>query len=135
MGFAIATLVAAALVAGLFAVLRDRLIADPLRARRRTRAGSVRAASPRAGSCPLCLSFLGPGERIKSDISPGGGDRIMRIFGCPHCWPPGPTNPRICPVCGGRLAPEAWAVARYFERPGRGHVHVLGCPECRGKRR
>jgi predicted amidophosphoribosyltransferase len=56
----------------------------------------------------------------------------MRIFGCPACWPSlDGRPPRLCPVCGGEIPPEGYAVARYFERPGRKHVHVLGCSRCR----
>jgi hypothetical protein len=63
----------------------------------------------------------------------------MHILGCPHCWPANASSTRACPVCGKALDAEGWVVARYFERPaspGRGperrHVHVLGCPNCRG---
>jgi hypothetical protein len=104
-------------------------------------AAGGRAPRPGDRSCILCSSVLGPGERIKSDISPAGAaDRIMRIFGCAHCWPPGVSSPgaavpRACPVCGGALEGEDFAIARYFERagaPARGHIHVLGCNRCRG---
>jgi hypothetical protein len=83
-------------------------------------------------SCPLCGAALAPGERIHSDITPGKGDRIMRIFGCPHCWPAEEgKRDRLCPVCGGLIDPRGYAIARYFEKPGRKHVHVLGCTNCR----
>jgi len=85
----------------------------------------------RPGACPLCSSALAPGERIKSDIYPGKGDRLMRIFGCPRCLAPDAPAPRTCPVCGSGLGRESWALARYFEKPGRRHVHILGCPACR----
>ena len=82
--------------------------------------------------CPLCSSPLASGERVKSDLSAGKGDRIMRIFGCPACWPSMDGRPpRRCPVCGLEIPREGYAVARYFERPGRKHVHVLGCSRCR----
>jgi len=88
------------------------------------------AASPRL--CPLCSCELALGERVKSDILRGKSDSLMRIYGCPHCWPSVPgANERHCPVCGATISPEGHAVARYFERPGRKHVHVLGCTECR----
>ncbi|HUW41910.1 MAG TPA: hypothetical protein VMV90_12960 [Rectinemataceae bacterium] len=153
MDFAIAVLVAAALLAAAFAVLRESRAAI-------RRSGSRRSARPvaqgsglrlggtnpgggrretRAGACPICQSPLGPGERIKSDVSSatssGGKDRLMRIFGCPHCWPPRAEMPRACPVCGRELVSEGYVMARYFERPDRKHVHVLGCLECRGGRR
>ncbi|MDA8425709.1 MAG: hypothetical protein M0Z80_06185 [Treponema sp.] len=154
MDFAIAVLVAAALLAAALAVLRDRRTAAPRRTGARRGPGpTARGSEPRraaplsnqrrretgAGACPLCRKALGSGERIKSDLSPAKGpgekDRLMRIFGCPHCWPPQAGTPRTCPVCGRELAPEAWVFARYFERPGRRHVHVLGCLECRGGKR
>jgi hypothetical protein len=83
--------------------------------------------------CPLCFSDLAPGERVASKLFPGKSDRIMRIFGCVHCWPATPSVPRICPVCGQALDAQGWVTARYFERPGRKHVHVLGCTNCRDK--
>jgi hypothetical protein len=123
------------------------LLSRGLEARRRDRDGKAggrrgaAAASPAgqgpplqggARRCPLCGSGLSGGERVKSDLTPGTGDRIMRIFGCPHCWPALPDKaPRLCPVCGGEIPADGHAVARYFERPGRRHVHVLGCSRCR----
>jgi hypothetical protein len=94
--------------------------------------GAKAGAAGAARSCPLCGASLAAGERIHSDITPGKGDRIMRIFGCPHCWPSTPgKRDRLCPVCGGLIDPRGYAIARYFERPGRRHVHVLGCTNCR----
>jgi len=113
---------------------------------RKRRAGFVKARGSRPGraagatsarTCPLCSSALEGGERVKSKLFPGKGDRIMHIFGCPRCWPATPSAPRICPVCGREIGREGWAVARYFERRGgsgggkMAHVHVLGCTECR----
>jgi RNase P subunit RPR2 len=100
------------------------------------------ARKPGPGACPLCSSILAPGERVKSDLAPGKGDRIMRIFGCPHCMPQAEEArgqgraartlaKRFCPVCGRELEPGGFAVARYFEKPGRKHIHVLGCTSCR----
>lgn len=101
-----------------------------------TASSSGRRGGPVPGRCALCGSLLGPGERIKSDLGPGEGERLMRIFGCPRCWPAVEgKEPRACPVCGSGLGPEDFAVARFFERPGRKHVHVLGCARCRGARK
>jgi hypothetical protein len=128
-----ALVLAGSLLAAVFLLL-GRLVA-----RLRSRAHGTKANSGAAGgrSCPLCLSVLGPGERVASKLFPGKGDRIMHIMGCVHCWPTdpsvreGPALRRICPVCGGALGAEDWVTARYFESIGRRHVHVLGCPRCR----
>jgi hypothetical protein len=95
--------------------------------------GEGKAGSSAPRTCPLCFSALAAGERVSSKLFPGTSDRIMRIFGCPHCWPATPSTPRICPVCGQSLDAQGWVTARYFERPGRRHVHVLGCTSCRDK--
>ncbi|HUX36482.1 MAG TPA: hypothetical protein VMV44_01150 [Rectinemataceae bacterium] len=91
-----------------------------------------RGGGPRPGNCTLCGSLLSHGESMKSDILPGQGDRMMRIFGCPHCLgKEGERLPRFCPVCETQLGAGDHAIARYFERPGRKHVHILGCTICR----
>ncbi|MBL8966917.1 MAG: hypothetical protein JNG85_07910 [Spirochaetaceae bacterium] len=127
------------LAAALIAYLAGKLmplsrdgVRRPRRAPARGPAREGAPAGPAPRSCPLCGTALATGERVKSDILPGKGDRLMRIYGCPRCWPAYPGSaPRICPVCRGELPSEAHAVARYFERPGRKHVHVLGCGLCR----
>jgi len=87
---------------------------------------------PVPGTCALCGTRLVGGESMKSDILPGEGDRLMRIYGCPHCLgEEAGRKPRFCPVCGTGLGPGDHAIARYFERPGRRHVHILGCTICR----
>jgi hypothetical protein len=126
MGIAIAVLL---LLAGR---LRPGTAGSSAARRPAVRAGAAPGAAGAARSCPLCGATLAPGERIHSDITPGKGDRIMRIFGCPHCYPSSPgQRERLCPVCGGQIEPKGYAIARYFERPGRKHVHVLGCTGCR----
>ena len=99
-------------------------------AREKVRNGGTGAARP--GTCTLCGSILVRGETMKSDILPGHGDRMMRVFGCPHCLGrEEERKPRFCPVCEAQLGPGDHAVARFFERPGRKHVHILGCTICR----
>jgi hypothetical protein len=74
------------------------------------------------------------GERVKSSAFPsmGGADRLMHISGCPYCLSGDRT--RSCPVCSTALYSEDVLIARMFEKPGRSHVHVLGCTRCRGPR-
>jgi hypothetical protein len=82
-------------------------------------------------TCPLCSARLPPGQRVKSSAFPSGGgkDRLMHIAGCVFCLEG--DRPRICPVCGAQLSQEEILVARLFDKPGRSHVHVLGCSHCR----
>jgi hypothetical protein len=91
-------------------------------------------------TCPLCSSGLKRGERVHTVVfgpSPKSNpsapeERIAHIFGCPHCYPADPQNKRICPVCRKALSGDGFLYARMFERPGKTHVHVIGCTGCRG---
>jgi hypothetical protein len=88
------------------------------------------AGMPR--TCPVCSIRLVHGERVKSSAFPamGKADRLMYINGCPHCL--NGERPRVCPVCGSFLNYDETLIARLFDKPGRSHVHVLGCSQCRG---
>lgn len=100
--------------------------------RKKENPGAV-TETPKKGEgtvCPLCGSVLSGGERVRSVVYPGKPDSIMEISGCPRCSPANPEHPRICPVCRRTLGPEGLVIARYFEKPGRKHVHVLGCDIC-----
>lgn len=82
-------------------------------------------------TCPLCGEKLGSDEKVKSVLYPaakGAPDRMMEIYGCPHCYPEG--TPRRCPVCKKELKPDSVVIARCFQKPGKTHVHVLGCTDC-----
>ncbi|MDR3139199.1 MAG: hypothetical protein LBT95_05940 [Treponema sp.] len=82
-------------------------------------------------TCPVCSALLEKGERVKSTAFPSftGKDRMMYIRGCIYCLDGDRT--RSCPVCGATLDRGDILVSRMFERPGRSHVHVLGCSRCR----
>jgi hypothetical protein len=111
-------------------------------------AGGGRAAKPRKWkkdpqgegfpgaprTCPVWSARLGRGERVKSAAFPAMGhlDRLMHIAGCPYCLEG--DRERSCPVCGHILEEGEILIARMFEKPGRSHVHVLGCSRCRGPR-
>jgi hypothetical protein len=88
------------------------------------------AGMPR--TCPVCSIRLIHGERVKSSAFPamGQADRLMYIDGCSHCL--GGERARVCPVCGNHLHNDEKLIARLFDKPGRSHVHVLGCSKCRG---
>ncbi|MDR2136003.1 MAG: hypothetical protein LBO76_05240 [Treponema sp.] len=87
-------------------------------------------------TCPVCMARLPPGKLVKSAVYPpgSGGDRIMHIMGCPYCLEGDAEKrrPRVCPVCRKAIADTEYLFARVFERPGKSHVHVLGCAKCRG---
>ncbi len=85
--------------------------------------------------CPICSSELPKGEKVKSVLYPGTTDRMMEIYGCPHCYPSNSKHPRICPVCSRRLRDTDLIYARYFPRKEKPHVHVLGCNGCYTRRR
>jgi hypothetical protein len=82
--------------------------------------------------CPVCSANLPVSEKVHSTVFPpeGDGTRIMHILGCVYCL--AGERKRVCPVCGCALSTREPLVARVFERPGRMHVHVLGCTRCRG---
>jgi len=93
------------------------------------------AEKRRGKPCPLCGELLSAGERVHSVIYPGKPDKLMEIFGCPHCETEpqarkaGP-NKRKCPVCKQTMAADSVLIARVFDKPGKTHVHVLGCSDC-----
>ncbi len=87
-------------------------------------------------TCPLCSVRLVHGERVRSAAFPSmdGKERMMHVMGCPYCLDTRNARRRACPVCGAALGNDDYLIARMFERPGRSHVHVLGCTRCRGPR-
>ena len=86
--------------------------------------------------CPICGSPLARGERIRSVVYAGGSEpaaeRVVHVFGCPHCYPPDPAVRRICPVCHGTIPDDGYVVGRMWDRKERKHLHLLGCTICRG---
>ncbi|MDR0447876.1 MAG: hypothetical protein LBH07_04330 [Treponema sp.] len=82
--------------------------------------------------CPVCSAKLEMGEKVKSSAFPSsnnGADRLMHISGCIYCLEGG--RRRVCPVCGTVLQRIEILIARLFEKPGRSHVHVMGCTCCK----
>lgn len=97
--------------------------------------------SPLVGKpCPICGWPLQKNERVHSVVYRAETDSIMHIYGCPYCYEEHPKSKyktstiRTCPACKKRLNRKEFAIARLFEKPGKNHVHVLGCYRCRGKR-
>jgi RNase P subunit RPR2 len=106
--------------------------------RRRTPKRKTATGIPGAPrTCPVCSAVLARGERVKSTAYPsmGGKDRLMHISGCTYCLEG--DRVRSCPVCGAVLKPGDILVARMYDKPGRSHVHVIGCSQCKktGKKR
>ena len=103
--------------------------------------------------CPLCGKMLRRGETVHSVVFSGGQegyatddtgsrrgrsrptDSLAHLFGCPYCYPANGENRRICPVCRKEISAEGYVIARMFEKPGKKHVHVLGCTQCRERRK
>ena len=95
--------------------------------------------------CPLCGTMLRRGETVRSVVFSGGAkkeksagsrtgppaDYLTHIFGCPYCHPSNRGHPRECPVCKKTVPDDGYVIARMFDKPGRKHVHVLGCTHCR----
>ena len=94
---------------------------------------SARLVNAPGRPCPLCNTALAVGERVHSVVFPGKSDKLVEIYGCPHCRPTSGTATarRICPVCKQELDEKGYVVARMFERADRKHVHVLGGTRCR----
>lgn len=90
--------------------------------------------------CPICHWPLQHKERVHSHLYKNGEDSIMHIYGCPYCFRDHPKSKydsnsiRTCPACKKKLKEGEYIIARLFEKPGKNHVHVLGCYRCRGKR-
>jgi hypothetical protein len=106
----------------------------PGRKRPASRVASGVPGAPR--TCPVCSAVLARGERVKSAAFPamGSRDRLMHISGCIYCL--GGDRDRVCPVCGAALETTDILVARMYDKPGRSHVHIIGCSRCKktGKR-
>jgi hypothetical protein len=94
--------------------------------------------------CPLCGTMLRRGETVHSVVFSGGkasgtaarpADYLTHIFGCPYCYPATPDHRRECPVCNETVPDDGYVIARMFDKPGKKHVHVLGCTVCRQRRR
>ncbi len=105
----------------LVSILRTGEGRKPVRQRAVKKGGTV---------CPLCGSRLNADERVRSVVYPGKPDSMMEISGCPRCYPKTDVHPRRCPVCHRILNPDGLLIARFFESPGRKHVHILGCNTC-----
>lgn len=103
--------------------------------KRRTQTSIQEGTAGSSRTCPVCSARLLNGERVKSSAFPALStktDRIMHISGCPYCL--SGQRKRYCPVCGVQLKTDEVLIARMFEKPGRSHVHVLGCSRCRKPR-
>jgi hypothetical protein len=96
--------------------------------------------------CPLCGTMLRRGETVHSVVFSGDSgaaaspdsptrkrpeDHLAHLFGCPYCYPANDEHRRVCPVCRKEIPADGYVIARMFEKPGRKHVHVLGCTVCR----
>jgi hypothetical protein len=81
--------------------------------------------------CPLCGSRLFEGERIRSVAFDLGKEKLMHIFGCLYCERPASGVRRRCPVCKKDIPADGFVVGRMWEKPGKTHLHITGCTECK----
>ncbi len=88
-------------------------------------------------NCPICNTPLIRGETVHSHLYPGKPDGMMYIYGCPFCYREHPRVKerrdvkRTCPYCKEQIPDSGWVIARVFQKPGKTHIHVLGCTVCR----
>ena len=83
-------------------------------------------------ACPVCKTMLNSRSLVDTRAYPalqGSRGRLMHVRGCPFCLQG--SKPRKCPVCTRDLDTEGYLVSRITERPGRNHVHVVGCSMCK----
>ncbi|AEE17819.1 hypothetical protein [Treponema brennaborense] len=120
-------------------VPHDYEAAAPRSASRRSDAASSPQESGSA-TCPLCGTRLARGENLVSRVfreieKAGDGEQRCTVLGCPHCYPAcEPDVRRTCPVCGKRVPPDGWLIAKLYSRTGgKHHVRITGCTECHKK--
>ncbi len=89
----------------------------------------------KAGEYPAARTATGGGGGNGRARGSATDDYLAHMFGCRYCYPANPEHPRTCPVCSQEIPADGYVIARMFEKPGRKHVHVLGCTECRTRRR
>lgn len=125
------------LIGTILLVLAYSLFTLPILHKKQKEAPRARGIPGEAGVCPICQTILKNKEQLKSALFPGDEDRLCHIFGCPTCYPyPEDSSIRKCPVCHKTIPEGEYLIARLFERPGyKRHVHILGCNECRLKKR
>ncbi len=85
--------------------------------------------------CPLCSSYLLPGEDLFTRVyrPMNVPHQLCTINGCPHCYPkPEPGLKRECPVCHKDVPlKDGHLTAQLFNKTdGKKHVAVTGCSEC-----
>jgi hypothetical protein len=60
-----------------------------------------------------------------------GKEKLMNIYGCPHCELPENGVKRRCPVCHCVIPATGFVVGRMWDKPGKTHLHITGCTECK----
>jgi hypothetical protein len=97
----------------------------------RTSRKKVKTARKAKVPCPLCGTRLFEGERIHSVSFDLGKEKLMHIYGCPFCEYPGTGVKRHCPVCRREIPVAGFVVGRMWDKPGKTHLHITGCTECK----
>lgn len=94
------------------------------------------ASGPYFVKCPVCDSFLKPGQNIYSKVfrsQKQANDQLCYVYGCPNCYPECKSGlTRICPVCHKNVSAEGYLLSRMFNKTksGKPHVIINGCGNC-----
>ena len=120
--------------------LRQVLILQKMREREKKYKKEYLEEEKRAlNICVMCKSFLYPYQRMHSKILEYQNkvgtlkESIAYMYGCPHCDPREimGSKKRNCPICKRKLKAEDHVIARFFERPNKKHIHIIGCSICK----
>jgi formate dehydrogenase maturation protein FdhE len=82
-------------------------------------------------NCPLCGSVIKKGERVKTVAYSGGGEKLVQLYGCPACYPPGKLIGRICPVCGKELPVKGYVIGKMWKEGNKLRLNITGCSVCK----
>lgn len=81
--------------------------------------------------CPVCGTIIKEGERVKTTAYSLGKEKLVLVYGCPACYPPGKVIKRICPVCKNELRNKDYILAKMWEEENKLRLHIMGCSICK----
>lgn len=81
--------------------------------------------------CPVCGSMIKEGDRVKTAAYSLGREKLVLLYGCPSCYPPGKAVKRICPVCKNELGGKGYVLGKMWEEGKKLRLHIIGCSVCK----